>query len=94
MGNLLNIENLIEEINNLQSGKALKLKVMINASAKTNSIEFCDEFIKIRIKERAVEGKANKAIIEYMSEILKISKNRIEIVSGHTSRIKMIQIKS
>ena len=91
--NIKSIDELISNIKNLDVNCSLKFRVLVNASAKSNSIDFADDYIRIRIKERAIEGKANVAIIEYLSDILNIPKKWIEIVSGHTSRIKTIQIK-
>ena len=84
-----NINELIEFITN--DGK-YKFKIKVVANSKNNSIEFCEEFIKIKIKERAIEGKANKAIIEYLSDILPFSKSKISILNGEKSSIKTIQI--
>ena len=69
-----------------------KFKIKVVANSKNNSIEFCDDFIKIKIKERAIEGKANKAIVEYLSDILKYPKSKITILNGEKSSIKTIQI--
>lgn len=38
------------------------------------------------------KGKANKAVIEQLSEFLDIPKSRIMIVTGHTGRNKIIEI--
>ena len=48
--------------------------------------------IKIRLTAPPVEGKANEALIKFLSGILKINEANIEIKSGATSRTKMISI--
>ncbi len=84
----------IEELVNLVKDKQnIKFKIKAIANSKNNSIEFLDEFIKIKIKEKAIDGKANKAIIEYLAEILDIAKSKIEIASGEKSTMKTISIK-
>ncbi len=90
-----NLLNSIEDIKNLIKidGK-IKFKIKVSANAKNNSIDFLDDFIKVRIKERAIEGRANKAIVEFLSEILKCPKTKISIVNGEKSSIKTIQIVS
>ncbi len=88
--NIRNIDELIKLIN---ADKSIKFKIKAIPGSKVNSIEFLDEFIKIKIKQRALEGKANKAIIEYLSEILNIPKSKISILSGLTSGLKTIEIK-
>jgi uncharacterized protein len=47
---------------------------------------------QIRLKAPAVDGKANEYLIEYLSEILKISKSKISLKKGQTSRIKCVEI--
>ena len=87
------IENLEELINLINKNKTYKFKIKAIAGSKVNKAEFSDELIKIKIKQRAIEGKANKAIIEYLSDILNIPKTKIEIVTGLTSPVKTIEIK-
>ncbi|HIS54559.1 TPA: DUF167 domain-containing protein [Candidatus Galligastranaerophilus gallistercoris] len=85
------IEKLKEKINS--SGEKFILNIKVIASAKKNSIEeYEGEIIKIKINKPAVEGKANKAIIEYLSEILNIPKNNISILKGEKNSLKSLQI--
>ena len=88
-----NIDELLEKIDNeLKEKKSSTFKIKVVANSKNDSLEFEAEFIKVKIKQRAIEGKANKAIIEFLSDILKFSKSRIEILNGHKSAIKTIKI--
>lgn len=85
------IEKLKEKINS--SGEKFILNIKVIAGAKKNSIEEYErEIIKIKINKPAVEGKANKAIIEYLSEILNIPKNNISILKGEKNSLKSLQI--
>lgn len=88
------IKNIDELIEASKKNEKFKFKIKVVANSKNNSIEFCEEFIKIKIKQRAIEGKANKAIIEYLSELLPYSKSQIAIINGEKSSIKTIQINS
>ena len=47
---------------------------------------------KVALRARAVDGKANEALIEFLSEQLKVPKNAIHIISGQTNRSKVIEI--
>ena len=85
-----NLEELIELINQNDS---FKFKIKVVANSKINLIDFCDEYVKVKITARAVEGKANKAIVEYLSDILNIAKSCITIASGEKSSIKTIEVK-
>ena len=76
----------------IENGSKVKFKVKVIPSSKVNLIEFCDEFVKIKIKEKAIEGKANKALVNFLSDELKISKSKIKIINGEKSSIKTIGI--
>jgi uncharacterized protein len=51
-----------------------------------------DGAIKIRIAAPAVENAANLALVEFVAKQLGIAKRSVRIVSGHTSRRKMLEI--
>ena len=51
-----------------------------------------DECIEIAVHAQAQNNKANFAIIEYLSDILNISKNSIQFESGATNRDKQISV--
>lgn len=55
--------------------------------ARTDSGE-----LKCYVTAQAVDGKANKAVIEALSDDLRIAKSKIRILTGHTARIKRIEI--
>jgi len=52
-----------------------------------------DGTYKIRIKEKPEKGQANKALIKYLSTVLKIPRSSVMIISGDTARQKIISIK-
>ena len=51
-----------------------------------------DGTIKIRLTAPPVEGKANKALIKYLSEILQVPASWIDIIAGQNSHDKLISI--
>lgn len=53
-----------------------------------------DNHIKIKVNSPPVDGKANEALILFLSEFLDIPKSKIKIVSGEKSRIKKISIET
>ena len=48
--------------------------------------------LSISVSAQAKEGKANQAVMHVLSKIFELDKSAIEIVSGHTSRMKKIKI--
>lgn len=70
------------------------LRVKIIPKSPLNEIgeKMADETLKIRIAAPAEKGKANKELITFLANTWKIPKKNITIVSGHTSRLKLLKI--
>ncbi|ABJ75839.1 DUF167 domain-containing protein [Leptospira borgpetersenii] len=51
-----------------------------------------DGSVTIAVREPALEGKANEAVIETISREMKIPKRKIRIVSGEKGKKKTIEI--
>jgi len=51
-----------------------------------------DGSIKIRLTAPPVEGKANQALVEFLSGVLDVPRSKIDIVAGLNSREKLISI--
>ena len=48
--------------------------------------------ITVGIRSKPVKGKANKEIIDKLADYFKVSSSRIEIVAGHRSKMKFVEI--
>lgn len=68
----------------------LKFKVMPNA-LKNRIIGEVNDEIRIKIQAPATDGKANITLIEYLSELTDLPKSWIQIKTGTTARVKLIQ---
>ncbi len=75
-----------------EDGLIIKLKISPNASK--NEIIKTEEGVKVKITAQPVDGKANKALIEFLSKHFKIPKSSIEILRGETSKEKTLLIKT
>ena len=79
--------------NKLQNGMEVCFNVKAIAGAKKVSIENFDiGIIKIKINKKAIEGQANKAIIELISEEFNVPKKNVIIVSGEKNSLKSLRI--
>ena len=78
-------------IKETENGILVNIKIVPNSSK--NELVKEAEFIKIKVTAQPIENKANKALIEYLSKLLKIPKTSIEIVKGETSREKTLFLK-
>lgn len=68
----------------------LSIKVIPNAGR--NKIVEENGRIKVYLAAPPVEGKANKALIEFLAEHFHVKKGKISIVKGMTSRQKEVII--
>ena len=50
------------------------------------------ERMKVRLQARAVDGKANEALIEFLAQHYKVPKRNVRITAGLKSRQKRVQI--
>ena len=71
----------------------IRLKVRVTPNARKNAVvSWTADEIRLKIKAPAVEGKANAALIEYLSELTDLPRSKIEVKAGEKSRIKLIEI--
>lgn len=75
-----------------QKGAALAIRVTPRASRNEIVEVLSDGTVKIRLTAPPVEGKANLALVEFLSEVLDLPPSRIEIVAGATGRDKLVSI--
>ncbi len=78
-------------IKQLPGGVQISLHVLPNAP-KSQIIGEHNGSLKIKIKAPPVDGKANEAIVDFFSRLLKVSKSSIEILKGDKSKAKKILI--
>ena len=70
----------------------MRLEVKVIAGAKRNSLKADSTPVKIYLTAPAVEGKANKALVDFLSDHYKTTKSNISIIKGLKSRRKTINI--
>jgi uncharacterized protein (TIGR00251 family) len=73
-------------------GAALTIRVTPRARKTGFGGVMEDGTIRIRVAAPPVEGKANAALIRFLSKVLGVRKNRIEIVAGERGLDKIISI--
>jgi len=66
--------------------------VIVKPGSKKPGIEKMTDHWIVRVRERAVENRANAAVIETIARELGVPKSRVRIVSGETSKQKMVQV--
>lgn len=72
----------------------MRISIIVKANSKKNEILSTEATSKFRIsvKEPAIEGKANEAVIKLLAEHFKVPKSNIKIIRGLKSKNKIIDI--
>ncbi|MCW7506171.1 DUF167 domain-containing protein [Leptospira paudalimensis] len=71
----------------------MKISVKVKANQKTQSLEFQSEKECIaKLKSLPIKGKANQELVGLLSKHFGVTKKDIEIISGHVSNIKIVEI--
>ena len=69
------------------------LNIKVTPKASSDKIgKIIDESLKIYVRAVPENGQANKAVIELLSDSLKLAKSNISIVSGHSFAKKQVLI--
>jgi len=79
----------------LHNGK-LGAALTIHVTPRSRKTEFGgvmeDGTLRVRVAAPPVEGKANAALVKFLSKVLGVRRNRIEIVAGQKGLDKIISI--
>lgn len=76
-----------------QSGGRIVFSVkVVPGSSRTCVSGLLDGMLKVKLAAPAEKGKANKALIELLSDTFGIKKNDVKIISGETNPVKRILI--
>ncbi|MFN3135429.1 MAG: DUF167 domain-containing protein [Candidatus Kryptonium sp.] len=71
----------------------MRIFVKVKPNAKVERVEKIDEIhFVVSVKAPPVEGRANDALIKLLADYFNIPKGNIKIVSGLSSRSKVIEI--
>lgn len=75
----------------MEKGVVIKVKLLPRSSRNHIAGKEEDRY-KIKVTAPPVDGKANEALIKLLAKKLGIPGRDVEILSGHTSRLKTIRI--
>lgn len=73
--------------------EGLQLRLQVQTRASDNKFaEILKDRIKLRIKVAAVNGKANEAIVKFLSKEFRTPKSDVQILRGHRNTKKLVLI--
>ena len=70
----------------------LRLVVRAHPGASRTSAEWDGAVLHVRVTAHAVEGAANRAVIEAVAHALGVRRSAVSLVSGHRSREKVLDV--
>lgn len=76
----------------------MRILVRTTPNAKENKVTedninmFGERTLKLKVNQPPEDGKANKAVLELLSEYFNVKKKKITIISGEKSRNKVVEI--
>lgn len=77
----------------IDGGVRLAIQLMPNAK-KTEVVGLLDDMLKIRLHAAPVEGRANEALVHFLTERLGVACSTVVISHGHLNKRKIVEIQS
>ncbi|MCL5011125.1 MAG: DUF167 domain-containing protein [Patescibacteria group bacterium] len=72
----------------------MKIKVQVKAKSKQEKVAGAgDSRFDVWVKEPAIDGKANQAVIKALASHFAVSRLNVKIISGFKSKQKIIEVK-
>ena len=61
-------------------------------STKGPLVESDEEGLIVFVREKAIDGGANEAVVKVLAEHFGVAKSHVRVVRGHTARIKQVEV--
>ena len=83
----------MSELDARRNGDAVRFTVRLQPRASKNEIAgLHGHALRMRVTAPPVDGLANEALIDFLSRALQVPRRNVCIVSGFTSRTKVVEI--
>ena len=83
----------MSELDARRNGDAVRFTVRLQPRASKNEIAgLHGHALRVRLTAPPVDGLANEALIDFLSRALQVPRRNVCIVSGFTSRTKVVEI--
>lgn len=76
-----------------ETNRGCILKVRVQPMASRNQVAgYNDGILRLRVTAPPAEGKANAGVIGLLAKTLGVSKSKLQIIRGQSSRDKMVSV--
>ena len=80
------------ELHDGQKGAAIAIRVTPRAAQNKIIGALSDGTIKIHLTAEPVDGQDNSMLVEFLSEVLGVPEDRIEVVAGDAGKDKLVSV--
>lgn len=70
----------------------MRVTVTVKPGSKAPGIEQSGETLIVKVRERAIEGAANDAVIRAVAEHYHVAPSRVQLIRGARSRTKILEV--
>jgi len=70
----------------------MKIAITVKPGSKNDAVEKVGDELIVRTKARAIDGRANEAVVKILAKHFDVAKTRVRIVRGLTGRRKFVEI--
>ena len=71
-----------------------QIKVRVTPKASRNTVKVEESAIKVYVSAPPADGEANQAVIDTLAKALGVSRSRVTLIRGQTSREKTVDIEN
>ena len=72
----------------------MKVRVQVKPQRRLNSVQATGDGLIVELRAVPEDGKANAALVCVLADHFNVKKSQVRIISGHTSRIKLVEIEN
>ena len=81
------------DVSGSDEAPVLHLRVMVNPGAgRSEVVGQQGDALKVRVAAPPVDGRANRAVVELMAEVLGVKPGQVAVESGESSRSKRLRV--
>lgn len=77
-------------------GDGVRITVQVAPRASSSGImgAYGEDALRVRLNAPPVDGKANAELVRFIAEVLGVAQRRVSLVSGATSRRKVVKVEA
>ena len=75
-------------------GDHLRLRLKVQPRARRDEVvgPTPEGFLKVRLTAPPVEGQANRRLLQFLAQVLRLSPRQLELISGEKSHRKVVRV--